>query len=80
MLRWDPHYAIVLEGGFDDTGTFVPLGRLEAMTELLRRRLIALLVAKKLVDRRCARTMLSGRHSGFGSDNSVRILDRRSPA
>ena len=33
-----------LEGGFDDEGTFVfmPLGGLEAMTELLRRRVISL--------------------------------------
>ena len=47
MLRWNPHFhAIVLEGGFDEQGTFVyiPLGHLQAMTELLRRRVVALLV------------------------------------
>ena len=46
------------------------------MTELLRRRVIALLVAHKLLDRRFARNMLSWQHSGFSVDNSVRILDR----
>ena len=79
MLRWNPHFhAIVLEGGFDDQGTFVyiPLGHLQAMTELLRRRVVALLVDQKLLDRRFARNMLSWRHSGFSIDNSVRILDR----
>ena len=79
MLRWNPHFhAIVLEGGFDEQGTFVyiPLGHLQAMTELLRRRVVALLVAHKLLDRRFARNMLSWRHSGFSIDNSVRILDR----
>ena len=78
MLRWNPHFhSIVLEGGFDEQGTFVyiPLGHLETMTELLRRRVIALLVARKLLDRRFARNMLSWRHSGFSVDNSVRILD-----
>ena len=79
MLRWNPHFhSIVLEGGFDEQGTFVyiPLGHLETLTELLRRRVIALLVAHKLLDRRFARNMLSWRHSGFSVDNSVRILDR----
>ena len=79
MLRWNLHFhAIVLEGGFDDQGTFVyiPLGHLQAMTELLRRRVVALLVDQKLLDRRFARNMLSWRHSGFSIDNSVRILDR----
>ena len=79
MLRWNPHFhAIVLEGGFDEQGTFVyiPLGHLQAMTELLRRRVVALLVDQKLLDRRFARNMLSWRHSGFSIDNSVRILDR----
>ena len=78
MLRWNPHFhSIVLEGGFDEQGTFVyiPLGHLETLTELLRRRVIALLVARKLLDRRFARNMLSWRHSGFSVDNSVRILD-----
>ena len=60
MLRWNPHFhAIVLEGGFDDQGTFVyiPLGHLQAMTELLRRRVVALLVDQKLLDRRFARNI-----------------------
>ena len=62
MLRWNPHFhAIVLEGGFDDQGTFVyiPLGHLQAMTKLLRRRVVALLVAQKLLDRRFARNIRS---------------------
>ena len=64
MLRWNPHFhSIVLAGGFDEQGTFVyiPLGHLETLTELLRRRVIALLVARKLLDRRFARNMLSWR-------------------
>ena len=69
---------MVLERGFDEQGTFVyiPPGNLQTMTELLRRRLVALPVAQKLLNRRLARNMLSWRHSGFSIDNSVRILDR----
>ena len=63
MLRWNSYFdAFVLERGFDAHGTFVyiPLGSVEAMTELLRRRVIALLVERKLLlDPRFARTMLS---------------------
>ena len=40
-------------------------GVLQAMTELLRRRVVALLVDQKLLDRRFARNMLSWRRSGF---------------
>lgn len=41
MLRWNPHFhAIVLDGGFDDEGTFfyIPFSELQSMTELFPRR------------------------------------------
>ena len=60
MLRWNPHFhSIVLEGGFDEQDTFVyiPLGHLETMTELLRRRVVTLLVDQKLLARRFARNL-----------------------
>ena len=43
MLRFNPHFhAIVLEGGFDDEGTFffIPFSGLDAMVEVFRRRAI----------------------------------------
>ncbi|MFP4705656.1 MAG: hypothetical protein ACLFMV_12685 [Spirochaetaceae bacterium] len=39
MLRFNPHFlAIVLEGGFDDEGTFfyIPVSGLQSVTELFR--------------------------------------------
>jgi len=43
QLRWNPHFhAIILEGGFDEEGTFfyIPFSGLQSMTELFRRRVI----------------------------------------
>ena len=51
MLRWNPHFhAIVLEGGFDDEGTFfyIPFSGLQSMVEVFRRRVIKLLVQREL--------------------------------
>jgi hypothetical protein len=78
MLRWNPHFhAIVLEGGFDDEGTFfyIPFSGLQSMVEVFRRRVIKLLVQRELLNDNFARNLLSWKHSGFSIDNSVRILD-----
>ena len=81
MLRWNPHFhAIVLEGGFDEEGTFVyiPFSGLQSMTEVFRHRVIKLLVEHQLLNEDFARNLLSWKHSGFSIDNSVRILDTSS--
>jgi len=78
QLRWNPHFhAIVLEGGFDDEGTFfyIPFSGLQSMVEVFRRRVIKLLVGRGLLNEDFARNLLSWKHSGFSIDNSVRILD-----
>jgi hypothetical protein len=78
LLRWNPHFhAIVLEGGFDDEGTFfyIPFTGLDSMAEVFRRRVIKLLVERELLNENFAQNLLSWRHSGFSIDNSVRILD-----
>ena len=95
MLRWNPHFhAILLEGGFDEDGTFVylPFSGLEKMTEYFRRTVLRFFTERKLLSEQFARNMLSWSHSGFsqvtwpsserserpGIDNSVRILDESS--
>ncbi|MBS3763816.1 MAG: transposase [Planctomycetes bacterium] len=81
MLRWNPHFhAIVLEGGFDDEGTFffIPFSGLQSMVEIFRRRVIKLLVERELLNEDFARNLLCWKHSGFSIDNSVRILDESS--
>jgi hypothetical protein len=81
MLRWNPHFhAIVLEGGFDDEGTFffIPFSGLQSMVAVFRRRMITLLVQRELLNEDFARNLLSWKHSGFSIDNSVRILDQSS--
>jgi hypothetical protein len=78
QLRFNPHFhAIVLEGGFDDEGTFffIPFSGLQSMIEVFRRRVIKLLVDHELLNENFARNLLSWKHSGFSIDNSVRILD-----
>lgn len=81
MLRWNPHFhAILLEGGFDEDGTFVylPFSGLEKMTEYFRRSVVRFFTEKKLLTEQFARNLLSWKHSGFSIDNSVRILDEQS--
>jgi hypothetical protein len=83
QLRWNPHFhAIVLEGGFDDEGTFfyIPFSGLQSMVEVFRRRVIKLLIERELLNEGFARNLLSWRHSGFSIDNSVRILDESAKA
>jgi len=79
MLRFNPHFhAIVLEGGFDNEGTFfyIPFSGLDTMVEVFRRRVVWLLVEKELLNEDFAIKLLGWKHSGFSIDNSVRILDR----
>lgn len=81
MLRWNPHYhAIILEGGFDEEGTFfyIPFAGLEKMTEYFRKVVIRLFVEKKLINQSFEQNLLSWKHSGFSIDHSVRILDKKS--
>jgi hypothetical protein len=73
MLRFNPHFhAMVLEGGFDEEGTFfyIPFFGLQSMVEVFRRRVIKLLVERKLLNEDFARNLLSWKHSGFSIDNS----------
>jgi hypothetical protein len=81
MLRWNPHFhAILLEGGFDEEGSFVylPFSGLEKMTEYFRRTVLRFFIEKKLLTEQFAQNLLSWKHSGFSIDNSVRILDESS--
>jgi len=81
MMRFNPHYhAIILEGGFDNEGTFVsiPFAGLHKMTQYFRRKVIWLFVERELINEEFARNLLSWKHSGFSIDNSVHILDRKS--
>jgi len=83
MLRWNPYYhTIVLEGGFDHDGTFfyIPIGNLASMSEVFRRRLIALLLDRKLLDDQFACNLMSWKHCGFSIDNSVRLMDQETKA
>ncbi len=61
---------IVLEGGFDEDGTFVylPFSGLEKMTEYFRRTVVRFFTDKKLLTEHFARNLLSWRHSGFSPD------------
>jgi len=81
QLKFNPHFhAIVLEGGFDEEGTFfyIPFSGLQSMVEVFRRRVIKLLVERELLNEDFARNLLSWKHSGFSIDNSVRILNESS--
>jgi hypothetical protein len=78
MLRWNPHFhVIVLEGGFDDEGTFfyIPFASLRLMVEVFQRRVVKLLVEREIQNPNFAQKLLSLRRSGLSIDNSVRILD-----
>ena len=90
-MRWNPHFHdIVLEGGFDDEGTFffIPFSGLQSygltkpfrLQRSFRRRVIKLLVDREILNEGFARNLLSWKHSGFSMDNSVRILDEFSQA
>jgi len=79
FAAWHPHWhAIVLEGGFDnhDRFFFIPLGANEALSEIWRRRVIALFLSKGLLNPDFARKLLSWRHSGFSIESGTRIYDQ----
>jgi hypothetical protein len=64
---------------FAEEGAFVsvPFSGLQPMTEVLRCRVIWLLVEKELLSEDFARNLLSWRNSGFSIDNSVQVTDAR---
>jgi hypothetical protein len=79
FAAWHPHWhAIVLEGGFDshDRFFFVPLGANEALTEIWRRRVVALFLSKGLLNPDFAGKLLNWRHSGFSIESGTRIYDQ----
>ena len=62
FLRHHPHvHGIFLEGGFDAQGRFchIPFGTLQHMCQVFRRRVIALFLERKLIDRSRAASLLS---------------------
>jgi hypothetical protein len=67
-----------LEGGFDrhDTFFYIPLGATAALTEIWRRRVIALFLDKGLLNTEFARKILAWQHSGFSIESGTRILDQ----
>ena len=79
LLRWNPHFhALILEGGFDEEGTFfyLPFSGLHSMSEVFRRRVIKLLVNRNLLDDEFAENLLSWLHSGFSKMNDSLWLYR----
>jgi hypothetical protein len=78
---WHPHWhSIVLEGGFDrhDRFSFIPLGASEALSEIWRRRVVALFLQKGLLNPDFARKLLGWEHSGFSIESGTRIWDQDS--
>jgi len=76
FLRFHPHvHGIVLEGGFDRQGRFchIPFGNLQHMEQVFRRRVIALFLQRKFIDRSRAASLLAWQHSGFSLDGSVAL-------
>ena len=71
-------HGIVLEGGFDAEGRFchIPFGNLQNMGHVFRRRVIALFLEHKLIDRSRDASMLSWHHSGFSLDGSIGLYAR----
>ena len=70
MLRWNPHFhAIVLEGGFNNEGTFyyIPFSGLDSMIEVFRRRVIGMLLNRGLLNEDLAQNLLSWKRSGFST-------------
>jgi hypothetical protein len=56
---------------------FIPLGAKETLTEIWRRRVIALFLYKGLLNRDFAHKLLSRRHSGFSIESGTRIYDQK---
>ena len=78
-LSWSPHlHLLVTEGCFTPDGGFAPI-RLDGadgrrrLEEAFRREVLALLLARGLLDDDDVGSMLTWRHTGFSVDASVRI-------
>jgi len=76
LVTFNPHiHALVADGVFLPDGTFRVLPALPeaALTEALRRAVLALLVRRGVIDADFATRLLGWRHSGFSVHNQVRI-------
>ncbi len=76
FARFNPHlHAIVLEGGFDPSGRFLHVPRLDLsrLSQYFRSSMIAFFLKRQLINKRLAPNMLQWDHSGFSVDGSVRI-------
>jgi Putative transposase len=94
FAAWHPHWhAIVLEGGFDshDRFFFIPLGANEALSEIWRRRAVALFLSKGLLNPDFARKLTQlealrlfyrkrNTHLRAGSTTGVEPIHRAPPA
>jgi hypothetical protein len=78
-LEWNPHlHLLVSEGAFDGEGEFIPLSvdhptQLAQIEQAFRREILALLVARDLLDEDDVEGMLAWPHSGFRVDTRVHL-------
>ena len=71
FVRFNPHlHAIVLEGGFDRTGRFLHIPRLDLtkISQYFRASMVAFFLKRQLINERLARNMLQWDYSGFSVD------------
>jgi hypothetical protein len=71
FARFNPHlHAIVLEGGFDPSGRFVHVPRLDLarLSQYFRASMVDLFFKRQLINERLAHNMLQWDHSGFSVD------------
>ena len=76
FARFNPHlHAIVLEGGFDPSGRFVRIPRLDLarLSQYFRASMMNFFLQRELINQRLAHNMMQWNHSGFSVDGSVRI-------
>jgi len=76
LINWHPHvHALVTEGGFDESGTFHPLYRLDpgSVMLLFRERIFEALLAKRRISERLVWRMRHWRHSGFSAHREGRL-------
>jgi hypothetical protein len=76
FVPFNPHlHAILLEGGFDDTGRFLHIPQLDLarLSQYFRASMVAFFFKRQLINERLAHNMLQWDHSGFSVDGSVRI-------
>jgi len=71
FARFNPHlHAIVLEGGFDPSGRFVHVPRLDLsrLSQYFRASMLDFFFKRQLINERLAHNMLQWDHSGFSVD------------